>query len=61
MEGKVSREQVPPRREEQESAHKPQKELQTEVLRRMEEEMDIQLWGNTMLELGESHCKTQTM
>lgn len=60
VEGKVSRKQVPPRREEQESAHKPQKDLQTEVLRRMEGEMDIQQQGNIVLELQQSHCKTQT-
>ncbi|KAL9853617.1 uncharacterized protein GJ701_003289 isoform 1-T1 [Geothlypis trichas] len=59
------RKQVPTRREEKESAHKPQKDVQTEVLRRMEMEMemdmDMKLQGKIMLELQECHCKTQAM
>lgn len=56
---------MPTRREEKESAHKPQKDVQTEVLRRMEMEMDMdmdmKLQGKIMLELQECHCKTQAM
>lgn len=59
MESKVSRKQVPPRREEKESAQT--SEGPGDVSPKEDgKEMDIQLQGKIMLELQESHCKTHT-